>query len=234
MDKEMLYAAENMPIEWDIKELDFGVLDRVSQFIKDRISKDLVSHGLGLALTVPIGAVLIVGTLSDRTWITVLSIIVYIFLVGLFTYLLVKKLKILKQLKSPGDWRCFVSTVQERDVVRDPDDKEKVRDYQLKFKGIGRIATVDRETYERSTWGDPCYVFQLGTFVTAVETPDRTPSSDDMIDEDEEVQETKTSTARVTWEAESQCDSCDNSASCPLRPQGEKTVVGNCKSYKSS
>ena len=183
MDKEM-------PFECDIKELDYGILDRVSQFVKDRVSKDLVSHGLGLALTVPIGALLIVGTLSDRTWITVLSVIVYISLIGLFTYLLVKKLKILRQLKSPGDWKCFVSTVQERDMVRDPDNKEKIRDYLLKFKGLG-VATVDRDTYECSTWGDPCYVIRLGTFTTAVETPDRASSSDDMPDEVEEVEETE-------------------------------------------
>ena len=225
MDEEMLF-------ECDIKELDFGVFDRISQFVKDRVSKDLVSHGLGLALTVPIGAVLIVGTLSDRTWITVLSVIVYLFLVGLFTYLLVKKLKILRQLKYPGDWRCFVSTVQEKDTVCDPDDKEKVRDYLLKFKGLG-VATVDRETYECSTWGDPCYVIKLGTFTTAVETPDRTPSSDDMPDEEEDT-ETKTPSSRVSWKAESQCDSCDNAASCPSRKDGENTVIVNCKNYKSS
>lgn len=190
MDEEMLYAVDKMPFECDIKELDYGILDRISQFVKDRVSKDLVSHGLGLALTVPIGAVLIVGTLSDRTWITVLSVIVYISLIGLFTYLLVKKLKILRQLKSPGDWKCFVSTVQERDMVRDPDNKEKIRDYLLKFKGLG-VATVDRDTYECSTWGDPCYVIKLGTFTTAVETPDRASSSDDMSDEVEEVEETE-------------------------------------------
>lgn len=226
MDEEMLF-------ECDIKELDYGILDRISQFVKDRVSKDLVSHGLGLALTVPIGAVLIAGTLSDRTWITVLSVIVYLFLIGLFTYLLVKKLKILRQLKYPGDWKCFVSTVQEKDAVRDPDDKEKVRDYLLKFKGLG-VATVDRETYECSTWGDPCYVIKLGTFLTAVETPDRSPSSDDMPDEEEEVTETKTSPSRVTWKTESQCDSCDNSATCPSRPREENAVVVNCKNYKSS
>lgn len=190
MDEEMLYAVDKMPFECDIKELDYGILDRISQFVKDRVSKDLVSHGLGLALTVPIGALLIVGTLSDHTWITVLSVIVYISLIGLFTYLLVKKLKILRQLKSPGDWKCFVSTVQERDMVRDPDNKEKIRDYLLKFKGLG-VATVDRDTYECSTWGDPCYVIRLGTFTTAVETPDRASSSDDMPDEVEEVEETE-------------------------------------------
>lgn len=190
MDEEMLYAVDKMPFECDIKELDYSILDRISQFVKDRVSKDLVSHGLGLALTVPIGAVLIVGTLSDRTWITVLSVIVYISLIGLFTYLLVKKLKILRQLKYPGDWKCFVSTVQERDMVRDLDNKEKIRDYLLKFKGLG-VATVDRDTYECSTWGDPCYVIRLGTFTTAVETPDRASSSDDMPDEVEEVEETE-------------------------------------------
>ena len=184
MDEEKLYAAEEMPMEYDIKELDFDVLDRVSQFVKNRVSRDLTLHGLGLALTIPIEAMLIVDTLSDRTWITVLSVIICIFLVGLFAYLLVKNLKILRLLKSPGDWRGFVSTVQERDVVRNPDDKEKVRDYLLKFKGIGRVATVDQETYERSTWGDPCYVIQLGTFTTAVETPDRTPSSDEGFDDE--------------------------------------------------
>lgn len=190
MDEEKMCAVDKMPFECDIKELDYGILDRISQFVKDRVSKDLVSHGLGLALTVPIGAILIVGTLSDRTWITVLSVIVYISLIGLFTYLLVKKLKILRQLKSPGDWKCFVSTVQEKDMVRDPDNKEKIRDYLLKFKGLG-VATVDRDTYECSTWGDPCYVVRLGTFTTAVETPDRTLSSDDMSDEVEEVEETE-------------------------------------------
>ena len=233
MDEEMLYAVDKMPFECDITDLDYGVLDRISQFVKDRVSKDLVSHGLGLALTVPIGAVLIVGTLSDRTWITVLSVIVYLFLIGLFTYLLVKKLKILRQLKYPGDWKCYVGTVQERDVVRNPDDKEKIRDYLLKFKGLG-VATVDRDTYECSTWGDPCYVIKLGTFTTAVETPDRTSASDDMPDEEEKVTETKTSPSRVSWKTETQCESCDNSASCPSRQDGKNTVVVNCKNYKSS
>jgi hypothetical protein len=225
MDEEMLF-------ECDIKELDYGIYDRISQFVKGRVSKDLVSHGLGLALTVPIGAVLIAGTLSDRTWITVLSVIVYLFLIGLFTCLLVKKLKILRQLKYPGDWRCFVSTVQEKDAVRDPDNKEKVRDYLLKFKGLG-IATVDRDTYERSTWGDPCYVIKLGTFTTAVETPDRALSSDDMPDEEEDT-ETKTPVSRVSWKAESQCDSCDHSDNCPFRQDGKDTVIVNCKNYKNS
>jgi len=192
MDEEMLYAAEKTPFECDIKELNYGILDRISQFVKGRVSKDLVSHGSGLALTVPIGAALIVGTLSSHTWITVLSVIVYLFLIGLFTYLLVKKLKILRQLKSPGDWKCFVSTVQEKDAVRDTDDKEKIRDYLLKFKGLG-VATVDRDAYECSTWGDPCYVIQIGTFTTAVETPDRTPSSDDAPDEEKETKGNKNS-----------------------------------------